>query len=38
MHQVDSADELISNINACEADLKASNPAIQWIFFEPDVE
>ncbi len=38
MAPVDSADQLIAHINACEAALKKSNPAIQWIFFEPDIE
>lgn len=36
MAKVSSVDELISNINTCEAELKKTNPAIQWIFFEPD--
>lgn len=31
-------DQLIANINRCEAALRKQNPAIQWIFFEPDVE
>lgn len=38
MNDVDSADELIKNINHCEAELRKHNPAIQWVFFEPDVE
>jgi cation diffusion facilitator family transporter len=37
MAKVNSVDELISNINTCEAELKKTNPAIQWIFFEPDI-
>jgi cation diffusion facilitator family transporter len=37
MAKVDSVDELITNINTCEAELKKTNPAIQWIFFEPDI-
>ena len=36
MTDVDSADQLIANINACESELKKKIPAIQWIFFEPD--
>jgi len=36
MAKVASADELIENINACEGELKKINPAIRWIFFEPD--
>ncbi len=31
-----SIPELIENINRIEKDLKLLNPAIQWIFFEPD--
>jgi cation diffusion facilitator family transporter len=38
MSKVDSAELLIDNINACEAALKKSNPAIQWVFFEPDIK
>jgi len=30
--------QLIQNINTCEAELKKLNPAIQWVFFEPDIE
>ena len=36
MKPVDSADELIRNINRCEAVLKKGNGDIQWVFFEPD--
>jgi divalent metal cation (Fe/Co/Zn/Cd) transporter len=36
MKEVDSADQLIDNINTCESELKKENPAIKWIFFEPD--
>jgi len=38
MAVVDTPDQLIANINSCEAALHKENPAIQWIFFEPDVE
>jgi cation diffusion facilitator family transporter len=38
MVKIDSVDQLIQNINRCEAALKKQNPAIQWVFFEPDVE
>ncbi|MDP4223277.1 MAG: cation diffusion facilitator family transporter [Bacteroidota bacterium] len=38
MRKVDSADQLINNINKCEAELRMKNPAIQWIFFEPDIK
>lgn len=36
MKPVDSVDELIRNINRCEAVLKKRNGDIQWVFFEPD--
>lgn len=36
MAKINSADELISNINICEAELKKQNSAITWVFFEPD--
>jgi cation diffusion facilitator family transporter len=38
MATVKSVDQLIANINLCEAELKKQNPSIQWVFFEPDVE
>jgi cation diffusion facilitator family transporter len=38
MTEVDSADQLINNINTCESELKKENPAIRWVFFEPDIE
>ena len=38
MTKVDSADQLITNINTCEAELKKANPSILWIFFEPDIQ
>ena len=37
MTPAETIDQLIGNINRCEAALKKENPAIQWIFFEPDV-
>jgi cation diffusion facilitator family transporter len=37
MAVVDSVGQLIENINTVEAELKKKMPAIQWIFFEPDV-
>ena len=37
MAKVDSTDQLIININTCESELKKKNPAIQWVFFEPDI-
>jgi cation diffusion facilitator family transporter len=36
MTEAGSADQLISNINTCESELKKHIPSIQWIFFEPD--
>lgn len=33
-----NVDQLIDNINRCEAALRKQNTSIQWIFFEPDVE
>jgi len=38
MTKIETVDQLILNINCCEAALKKQNPAIQWVFFEPDVE
>lgn len=38
MKKPESIDQLIGTINRCEVALKKHNPAIQWIFFEPDVE
>lgn len=38
MKPVESADLLILHINRCEAALRKQNPAIQWVFFEPDIE
>jgi cation diffusion facilitator family transporter len=37
MTKVETVDQLIANINRCESELKKENPAIRWIFFEPDV-
>ena len=37
MTKVDTVDQLIDNINTCESELKKKNPAIQWVFFEPDI-
>ncbi|MCU0369775.1 MAG: cation diffusion facilitator family transporter [Bacteroidales bacterium] len=36
MNKADSFDQVVKNINACEADLKKINPSILWVFFEPD--
>lgn len=38
MAPAENIDQLIDNINRCEAALRKQNPSIQWIFFEPDVE
>lgn len=38
MVPVSSTTQLIHAINTCEAELKKLNPAIQWVFFEPDLE
>jgi divalent metal cation (Fe/Co/Zn/Cd) transporter len=38
MKNTSSVEQLISDINKCESELKRKNPAIQWVFFEPDVE
>ncbi|HPR85345.1 MAG TPA: cation diffusion facilitator family transporter [Prolixibacteraceae bacterium] len=37
MTETKSSDELIQNINKCEAALKSKNKQIQWSFFEPDI-
>jgi cation diffusion facilitator family transporter len=37
MRETESVDQLINNINDCEAELRRINPAIQWVFFEPDI-
>lgn len=38
MNPTATSDELIRNINKCEVELKNHNKAIQWSFFEPDIE
>lgn len=38
MTKVDSANEMIKNINICEVELKKHYPEILWVFFEPDIE
>jgi len=38
MSEVDTVGQLIDNINTCESELKKENPAIRWIFFEPDIK
>jgi cation diffusion facilitator family transporter len=36
MKNVQTVEQLIHNINVCEAKLKKENPDIRWVFFEPD--
>jgi cation diffusion facilitator family transporter len=36
MKDADSANQLIDNINLCEAELKKAFPDVLWVFFEPD--
>jgi cation diffusion facilitator family transporter len=36
MAKTDTVDQLIDNINTCEAELKKKHTAVQWVFFEPD--
>ena len=38
MSDSSSAEEMIRNINLCEADLRKTFPSVKWIFFEPDIE
>lgn len=38
MAETGSTGALIENINKCEKDLKKSDPSIQWVFFEPDLQ
>ena len=37
MSKADSVQELIKNINVCESEIKNNNPAVRWVFFEPDI-
>ena len=37
MKKVPSTEQLADNINTVEAELKKTNPAIRWVFFEPDI-
>lgn len=38
MRKVSDAEEMIEDINRCEVELHKLDPAIKWIFFEPDVK
>jgi len=38
MKNTSTTEQMIRNINACERDLKAAFPEIQWVFFEPDIK
>lgn len=37
MKKASSLEQLVGNINHCETELKKINPAIKWVFFEPDI-
>lgn len=37
MKHTGSSEQLVDSINQCEAGLRKINPAIQWVFFEPDI-
>jgi len=37
MTKADSVEQLINNINSCESEIKSKYPAVQWVFFEPDI-
>ncbi len=37
MKRTESPEQLIRNINNCEAQLRKENPDITWVFFEPDI-
>lgn len=37
MAETTSVSQLIENINQCEREIKQHFPAVQWVFFEPDV-
>ncbi len=37
MHEIESAEKLINDINDCEKRFREKFPAVQWLFFEPDV-
>lgn len=38
MMQTPNSLQLVHDINTCEVELKKLNPAIQWVFFEPDID
>lgn len=38
MHTSGSEEQMVKNINACEAALRAAFPQILWLFFEPDIK
>jgi cation diffusion facilitator family transporter len=38
MANINSATQLVQDINVCESELKKINPDIRWVFFEPDLE
>ncbi len=38
MHISGSEEQMVKNINACEAALRAAFPQVLWLFFEPDIK
>ena len=38
MTESDSVSRLVDNINTCESEIKKKYPAVQWVFFEPDIK
>ncbi len=38
MHLSGSEEQMVKNINACEAALRAAFPQVLWLFFEPDIK
>jgi cation diffusion facilitator family transporter len=38
MKNADTVSQLVGDINTCEKELKKKLPAIEWVFFEPDIE
>ena len=38
MHLSGSEEQMVKNINSCEAALRAAFPQVLWLFFEPDIK
>ncbi len=38
MHAAGSEEQMVKNINTCEAALRAAFPQVLWLFFEPDIK